>query len=183
MSEEVHSSIRLADALDAEGFPYLAARARRHEFHDFLSPHAVPQTVLVGELGEHRKQVSAVRFIERVKAGEFDASKAESDEWAASPEGRAIMGNLSASSRAPETGIEDENHSLLVGHVVGALMRLTADSGTPTDVQPVEVGPRVYTNRIKVTRPSGSYIVTVEKEGAPPRPKAKPVPEGGRTHA
>lgn len=161
MTDEVHSSLRLAEALEAD-FPYLAARARRHEFHDFLSPHAVPQTVLIGELGEHRKQVSAAKMVERVKRGEFDASKAEADEWAATPEGQAAMQAMGASAHAPETGLVDENHSLLVGHVLGALMRLAADSGSPTEVAPIEAGPRVYTNKISVKRKSGEYLVTVE---------------------
>lgn len=163
MTGEVHSSIRLAEALEDAGFPYLARRAREHEFHDFLSPHGAPQTFLVGELREHRRQVSAERFIARIKAGEFDASKAESDAWAASPEGQAAMQALGASAHAPETGLVDENHSLLVGHVMGALMRLATDSGTPTHVEPIQAGPGVYTNRIKVKRPSGEYTVTVEK--------------------
>lgn len=186
MTDEVHSSTRLADALEAEGFPLLAKRARKHEFHDFLSPHAMPQHELVEELRERSDRVGLItgRLIDRVTGGEFDASKEEADEWAASPEGQAIMDGLTASSHAPETGILDGNHALLVGHVVGALMRLTAESGTPTVVEPVEAGPRIYTNKIAVSRPSGAYIVTVEKkDDAPPRPKPKPMPEGGRTHA
>lgn len=157
-----HSSIILAEALDAQGFKQLAKRARKHEFHDFRSPHALPQHELVAELSEFQRQ-SAERLKMRVIEGEFDATKEESDEWAASPEGQAAMEALGASARAPETGIVDENHALLVGHVTGALMRLATDTGTPTSIEPIMAGPRVYTNKIKVTRPSGDYIISVEK--------------------
>lgn len=159
---EVHSSIRLSEALEEAGLRRLAVRARAHEFHDFLSPHPLPATALAEELAEFGTGAEA--FIARVREGEFDASKEEADQWAASPEGQAIMKNLGASSRTPESGLVDENHSLLVGHVVGALMRLAADAGAPTEVEPITVGPRVYSNRIRVVRPSGSYIVTVIKE-------------------
>lgn len=157
-----HSSNVLADALAAEGFKCLAARARKHEFHDFLSPHALPQNQLVAELCEFHTD-TAERLKLRVIDGEFDATLEEADQWAASPEGKSIMAKLGPSSRAPETGIEDENHALLLGHVLGALLRLTADTGTPTTVEPVTVGPGIYSNRVKVERPSGEYVVTVTK--------------------
>lgn len=159
---EVHSSIKLAEALERQGFKQLARRARKHEFHDFLSPHALPQHELVAELNELQNG-AAEKLKRRVMDGDFDATRAESDEWAASPEGQAVMDNLTASSRAPETGVLDENHALLMGHLLGALMRLSTDTKTPTNVEPIMAGPRVYTNKIKVTRPSGDYIVTVEK--------------------
>lgn len=85
----MHSSEKLALALEEARYLDLAARARRHEFHDFLSPHAVNFHVLVKELRKrgHRSRP----LTERIIAGEFDAPKSESDEWVASPEGQATM--------------------------------------------------------------------------------------------
>lgn len=165
MPSEMHSSLRLVAALEEAGFGQLAKRARTHEFHDFLSPHALPQHELVAELRELPGEKASALMV-RVIEGDFDATKAESDEWANSPEGQAALDGLTASSRAPETGIEDENHALLMGHIFGALMRLAADSGTPTQIEPIYAGPGVYTNRVVVKRASGDYTVTVVK-GAP----------------
>jgi len=87
-----HSSERLARALEDARYLDLAARARRHEFHDFLSPHAMNFHVLVAELRKRGKRSKPL--IDRVVAGEFDAPKKESDEWAASPEGKATLDEL-----------------------------------------------------------------------------------------
>jgi hypothetical protein len=87
------SSERLAQVLDEAHLPALARRARQDEFHDFKSPHVMPEHELVKELRKIGGWV--VREIaERVIAGEFGATKAESDEWAASPEGQAIYAEL-----------------------------------------------------------------------------------------
>ena len=87
-----HSSGRLAKALEEARYLDLAARARRHEFHDFLSPHATPAILLVKELRKRGKRASPLA--QRVIDGEFDATKAESDEWAASAEGKADLDAL-----------------------------------------------------------------------------------------
>lgn len=89
------SSDRLAAALDAADYHRLAARARRHEFHDFRSEHAAPLHVLVEELrkvpgGGERAEA----LIGRVIGGEFDATMAESEEWMASSEGQQAMKDL-----------------------------------------------------------------------------------------
>ena len=83
------TSLALAEALDEAGFLELGARARRDEFHDFRSPHTLPAMELVKELAKHGSRGRA--FAERVKAGEFDASKEESEAWARSPDGQATM--------------------------------------------------------------------------------------------
>lgn len=158
------SSIRLAEALDADGFHRLARRARADEFHDFLSPHPLPAHELVAELGEFPQQ-RASRLIDRIKKGDFDATEAEAEEWAKTPEGKLAMKGLGVSRFAPETGIRDDNHALLMGHIIGALFRLkAADAGVPTEVEPIRDTGGNYTNRIKVTRPSGAYIITVRPE-------------------
>lgn len=85
----VHTSELLAKALEEARYYDLAARARRHEFHDFRSPHAMPQHVLVAELRKRGKR--AEPLAQRVIAGDFDANRAESDEWVSSSEGQKTM--------------------------------------------------------------------------------------------
>ena len=80
----------------------LAARAERNEFHDFLSDHALPEMELDMALvaiikdptysSEKRDMASAIRA--RHHEGAFDASKAESDAWADSPDGKATFNQL-----------------------------------------------------------------------------------------
>src|SRR5262245_7856860 len=98
------TSQKLADALRAGGLEELARRAEADEFHDFLSPHATPEMELAAELSrasveadlahDHAKAVAATDIRGRVINGEFDASKEESDAWAASPEGQAAFAEL-----------------------------------------------------------------------------------------
>jgi hypothetical protein len=84
------SSENLARELDKAGFRMLAARARRDEFHDFKSPHAMPEHELVAELRKEGGR-AAKAIAQRVINGEFDATKEESDAWMASPEGQEAM--------------------------------------------------------------------------------------------
>lgn len=73
----------------------LAKRADTGEFGDYASTHICPITELYRLLVGLDLSVLAAR----VKDGEFDASMEESDEWAASAEGRAALSQLSASVR------------------------------------------------------------------------------------
>ena len=96
------TSQKLADTLRAAGFEILAQRAEADEFHDFLTPHALPDLLLDQELvaiikDESRKPLErqAATYIRmRHHNGEFDASKEESDDWAASPEGQDAFNRL-----------------------------------------------------------------------------------------
>ena len=86
---------------DYLGFPGLAKRAREGHFDDFFAPAEVADGLeivrLVRELEgkarvvrkAHRVRVREV--IDAVKAGEFDATKEESDRWAASKDGQDAM--------------------------------------------------------------------------------------------
>lgn len=94
---------KLADALRESGLVNLADRAATGEFDDFESPHAFPQIELVKTLqryvdaGSRNQSVlsrNSARLIERVKAGDFDATKEEAEAWQASPEGRAAFNDL-----------------------------------------------------------------------------------------
>jgi hypothetical protein len=96
------TSQHLADTLRAAGFEDLAKRAEADEFHDFLSPHAMPEITLDLELLEvmnqlpvdieRRNRASDIRI--RLHDGEFDASTEESEEWAQSEDGQAAFRKL-----------------------------------------------------------------------------------------
>jgi hypothetical protein len=95
------SSEKLAQALEATPeLKELAARARRDEFHDFVGPHAMPQHTLVAELREVGGP-AAESIAQRVIQGEFDATKAESDAWMASPEGQATLAEMERRGEMP----------------------------------------------------------------------------------
>lgn len=86
------SSLKLARALEDVGSTWLAARARKDEFHDYRSPHDLPQHALVACLKAEGDRTQPL--IDRVIAGEFDATKAESDAYIASEEGQADLAEL-----------------------------------------------------------------------------------------
>jgi len=103
-----HSTWRLVAALRAVPEPgavpeALIQRAEAGHYHDYLSPLALPELALVNELGALANHPSRARLPsglalmgirQRVIDGEFDATKAESDAWARSPDGRAAMAAL-----------------------------------------------------------------------------------------
>lgn len=64
--------------------------------------------------------------------------------------------------------IVSDNHALITGQVLGALMRAEAegllhDAHGPA-VEAVDDGRGNYSDTIRVRRPSGSYLVTVRPE-------------------
>lgn len=85
------SSERLAAALEEEGAPAeMIDRARADYYHDYKSPLAMPETQLLTDA----RAAGLERIAQGVIAGEWDATKAESDAWAASPDGRAAFDEL-----------------------------------------------------------------------------------------
>lgn len=96
------TSQKLADALRLKGFEDLAKRAEADEFHDFKSPHAFPELTLAAILeglcrdqsltADQRNGARAIRH--DLIEGTFDADNAESEEWAASPEGQDAFQRL-----------------------------------------------------------------------------------------
>lgn len=74
----------------------LADRAATGEFGDYADTHICPIT----ECRRLCLQYGLPQIAARLEAGEFDASKEESDEWANSPEGQAIARSLSPELRA-----------------------------------------------------------------------------------
>lgn len=71
----------------------MIARAEAGYYHDYKSPHPTPSLVLMSDL----KAIGADELIARHINGEFDATREESDEWAASPDGQAVFAELAKS--------------------------------------------------------------------------------------
>lgn len=81
---------RLAQALIEAGLPTMAKSASLGYYDDFLSPLDAPINSLCKDLAIHGTP-EAMALRARAMAGEFDGTLAEADEWAASPEGQAIL--------------------------------------------------------------------------------------------
>lgn len=91
----------LASVLDSVGLDAMAAKARADQYHDFLSDDALCAITLERELREARDASDdpiMKKLIEDIRQhhlnGDFDASKEESDEWAAGPEGQEAFQSL-----------------------------------------------------------------------------------------
>lgn len=93
---------QLAAELRKLGLDSMADEAAKGMYHDFLSPYPLPEMRLVRDLmlehtkygDDEAKRVAIMALRRRVADGEFDASKEESDEWAASPEGQETFRKL-----------------------------------------------------------------------------------------
>lgn len=109
---EGHTARRLADAMRAvPGIPAeMADRAATGYYHDFLSPLALPEMALASDLAalmrtvpeDQRAAIGGLR--QEVIRGEHDASRAESDAWAASAEGQETMRVFGAAARRAQSG-------------------------------------------------------------------------------
>jgi elongation factor P--beta-lysine ligase len=91
------SSERLAKALEGAGLHDLAARARADEFHDYLSPHALPSIELDRALVAAGEAATIIRAAHH--NGEWDATTEESEAWARSTEGKRTFDELLRSTR------------------------------------------------------------------------------------
>lgn len=95
MVYKVHTTVKLALALENVGLMEMAKKAREGFYHDFLSPLDFPEMRLEADLrtaSSFCPEAEALR--QRHLKGEFDASKEESDAWAASPDGKAAYAEL-----------------------------------------------------------------------------------------
>ncbi|MCU1590057.1 MAG: hypothetical protein JWP11_1313 [Frankiales bacterium] len=69
-----------------------------------------------------------------------------------------------ASVRTPQHPV-DGDHALRIGWVLGALLRAPTGDGISThDVVPEHDGAGGFMDAIRITAPSGSYLVSIEKE-------------------
>lgn len=89
----MHTKDFLAQELRKAGLLSMSIVAASGYYHDFLSPLDAPCQQLAADLAKVGTK-AAMEIRARHLNGEFDASKEESDEWAASPEGRAALGML-----------------------------------------------------------------------------------------
>ena len=96
--------MKLAAALRQAGLHQMAEKAATGYYHDFLSPLAMPCQQLLADLTTAAKAGNVAAHVLRARHinGDFDASLAESDAWAESPDGRAAFAALSAPSEKPE---------------------------------------------------------------------------------
>jgi hypothetical protein len=91
----------LGRVLDELGFSNMARRAREGHFDDYFAPPEVADGMEILRLyNELRGKLQVVRkadrprivaVMEAIKTGEFDATKEESDRWAASKDGQDTM--------------------------------------------------------------------------------------------
>lgn len=94
---------RAATPVNAAKYEAFARRAEAGEFDDYGETYVCPITQLHTELsaaGFHK-------FAARVADGEFDATKEESDAWAMSPSGQAVLKQLSPQMRIALFGQDD----------------------------------------------------------------------------
>jgi hypothetical protein len=111
VTDSEHTTAILARALEAiPGVPQdMIDAALGGRYHDFMSPLDFPEMQLVADLKELASRPATPRnsrpllrqLAQDVIDGKHDASKAESDEWAASPEGRETLAELMSQSPGP----------------------------------------------------------------------------------
>lgn len=94
----MHTKDKLAEALRKIGLNEMADKAAKGWYHDFLSPLDFPELQLSMDLAAVGTP-EALALRSRHHNGEFDASPAESEEWAKSPEGQAAMRMLGNTRR------------------------------------------------------------------------------------
>lgn len=103
MNESTAALVAALEEANRDGeLDAIIADARAEHFHDFHeNAHDLPQVELINRL---RIKRGTRGLIDRVHAGEFDATRAEADAWAASPEGQAVFAEL----LAPQRGRRDD---------------------------------------------------------------------------
>jgi hypothetical protein len=70
-------------------------KARSGFYDDFKSPHPMPEHQLLADA----RAAGLERIAQGVIKGEWDATKEESDAWAASPEGQEVMREFTQPNR------------------------------------------------------------------------------------
>lgn len=95
LARELRAIAARAGSANAARYEAFALRAETGEFDDYADTYVCPVTQLHSEL----RAAGFDKFADRVAAGEFDATKEESDEWARSPSGQAAAKHLSPEVR------------------------------------------------------------------------------------
>lgn len=91
----MHTKDILAEALRSADLPEMAEKAATGHYHDFLSPLEMPCLQLMEDLRSVGTP-AAEAVLARHMNGEFDATPAEADEWAKSPDGKAAIAELTS---------------------------------------------------------------------------------------
>lgn len=94
----MHTKDKLAAELRKAGLFDMSVRAAAGHYDDFLSPLATPCLQLAADLAAAGTP-AALALRDRHLEGEFDATKEESDAWAASDDGQQIAKELSPAMR------------------------------------------------------------------------------------
>jgi hypothetical protein len=95
LAAELRKVAEKASPDNAAKYEAFAKRAETGEFDDYADTYVCPITQLHAELSA----AGFTKFAARVADGEFDATKEESDEWAASPAGQELAKQLSPAMR------------------------------------------------------------------------------------
>ena len=101
----MHSKDFLAQELRAAKLEDMANRAATGYYHDYLSKLDFPEIQLAEDLAQaieaatEEDKPAIQSLMRRHLNGEFDATKEESDAWAASPEGQETLGMLGSELR------------------------------------------------------------------------------------
>lgn len=96
LARELRAVAVIASPDNAAKYEAFAQRAETGEFDDYADTYVCPITQLHAELAA----AGFTKFAARVAAGEFDATKEESDEWARSPQGQELAKSLTPEMRA-----------------------------------------------------------------------------------
>jgi hypothetical protein len=128
MTASERTTAKLARALEAiPGVPEeMIERARTGHYHDYLSPLDFPEMQLVADLKELAARPGTPRnsrpmlrdLAKAVINGQYDASKAEADEWGRSAEGRETMAAFTG-RHPPASGTPDEDAVKACADLVG----------------------------------------------------------------
>lgn len=89
----MHTKDILAAELTKAELPEMAAKAATGYYHDYLSPLPMPCLQLAEDLAKVGTP-AALALRGRHLNGEFDATSAEGDAWAASPDGQETFSHL-----------------------------------------------------------------------------------------
>ena len=89
----MHTKDKLARELRLVGLPRMAVKAECGYYDDYLSPLAFPMMQLADELRQSGTP-PALALRKRVLEGEFDATNAEAQAWAESPEGQKTFNEV-----------------------------------------------------------------------------------------
>lgn len=95
LAAELRKVAAIASPDNAAKYEAFAKRAETGEFDDYADTYVCPVTQLYQEL----LAAGLNKFAARVAQGEFDATKAESDEWARSPAGQEAARMLTPEMR------------------------------------------------------------------------------------